>query len=66
MKDVPLMMEHLDTQEEYKLAADYIREVGRKNGILVPGSQFSVDLSIKFVCEWELCRFSIGSLYTSG
>jgi len=28
-KDVPLMMEHLQTDEEYKLAADHIRSVGR-------------------------------------
>ena len=27
--DVPLMMEHLETAEEYKLAADYIRSVAR-------------------------------------
>lgn len=32
-KDVPLMLEHLEKQEDYKLAADYIREVGAKNGI---------------------------------
>jgi sugar phosphate isomerase/epimerase len=35
LQDVPLMLEHLDTQEEYKLAADYIREVGRNNGIKI-------------------------------
>jgi sugar phosphate isomerase/epimerase len=29
LKDVPLMMEHLDTAEEYKQAAGYIRSVGR-------------------------------------
>ena len=28
------MLEHLETQKEYKLAADYIREVGKKAGIL--------------------------------
>ena len=28
LDDVPLMMEHLETGEEYKLAADYIRSVG--------------------------------------
>ncbi|KPK82700.1 MAG: xylose isomerase [Bacteroides sp. SM23_62_1] len=35
LKDIPLMMEHLNTQEEYDLAAEYIREVGRKNSITV-------------------------------
>lgn len=29
LRDVPLMMEHLETAEEYRLAADYIRSVGR-------------------------------------
>jgi hypothetical protein len=29
---VPLMMEHLKSQEEYRLAADHIRSVARKNG----------------------------------
>ena len=29
LDDVPLMMEHLKTDEEYKLAADHIRSVGR-------------------------------------
>ncbi len=33
LKDIPLMMEHLNTAEEYKLAADYIRSVGKKEGI---------------------------------
>lgn len=33
LKDVPLMLEHLEKQEDYKLAADYIREVGEKKGI---------------------------------
>jgi hypothetical protein len=28
------MMENLETQEEYKLAADYIRETGKKARIL--------------------------------
>lgn len=35
LPDVPLMLEHLNTAEEYKLAADYIREVGKNNGIKV-------------------------------
>lgn len=34
-KNVPLMMEHLQTEAEYKQAADYIRSVGRKIGIEV-------------------------------
>lgn len=33
LKDIPLMLEHLEKQEEYKLSADYIREVGAKAGI---------------------------------
>ena len=33
LKDIPLMMEHLNTQEEYSLAAPYIRSVGKKEGI---------------------------------
>jgi sugar phosphate isomerase/epimerase len=35
LQDVPLMLEHLNTQEEYQAAADYIREVGKNNGILI-------------------------------
>jgi sugar phosphate isomerase/epimerase len=35
LQDVPLMMEHLETQEEYKMAADYIREVGRNHGVKI-------------------------------
>jgi len=27
------MLEHLNNQEDYKLAADYIREQGKKSGI---------------------------------
>jgi sugar phosphate isomerase/epimerase len=33
LRDVPLMMEHLETEEEYKYAAEYIRGIGIKNGI---------------------------------
>lgn len=33
MPDVPLMMEHLPNQDEYKKAADHIREVGKKAGL---------------------------------
>ena len=35
LNDVPLMLEHLNTEEEYKAAADYIRGVGRNNGIIL-------------------------------
>jgi sugar phosphate isomerase/epimerase len=31
--DVPLMLEHLPTAEEYNLAAEYIRSVGKKAGV---------------------------------
>ncbi len=33
LKDIPLMLEHLETQEDYMLAADYVRGVGAKAGI---------------------------------
>ncbi len=33
LKDIPMMMEHLDKQEDYILAAEYIRKVGSENGI---------------------------------
>ncbi len=33
MKDIPFMLEHLETQEEYRLAADYVRATGKKAGI---------------------------------
>lgn len=33
LKNIPLMMEHLKTAEEYKKAAEYIRTVGKENGI---------------------------------
>lgn len=33
LKDIPLMLEHLKTTEEYDLAATYIRMVANKNGI---------------------------------
>lgn len=35
LKDIPLMMEHLKTGEEYESAADYIRSVGRRNKITI-------------------------------
>jgi sugar phosphate isomerase/epimerase len=37
LKDIPFMLEHLETQDEYKLAADYVRSAGRKAGILFAG-----------------------------
>lgn len=33
LKDIPFMLEHLEKQEDYRLAAEYIREVGAKAGI---------------------------------
>lgn len=33
--DVPLMLEHLPNAEEYRLAAEYVREVARKNGVTI-------------------------------
>jgi sugar phosphate isomerase/epimerase len=33
LKDVPMMMEHLEKQEDYDLAAEYIRKVGSETGI---------------------------------
>jgi sugar phosphate isomerase/epimerase len=35
LKDIPLMMEHLNTAEEYASAADYIRSVGKKNKVII-------------------------------
>ncbi len=35
LKDIPLMLEHLKTNEEYRMAAAYIRSVGKKEGILL-------------------------------
>jgi sugar phosphate isomerase/epimerase len=34
LRDIPFMLEHLETQKDYKLAADYVREVGKNTGIL--------------------------------
>ena len=33
LKDIPFMLEHLNNQEEYRLAAEYIRQVGDKTRI---------------------------------
>lgn len=35
LKDIPLMMEHLNTADEYASAADYIRSVGKLNKIIL-------------------------------
>jgi len=35
LKDVPLMMEHLDTPEEYNLAASHIRSIGKSINISI-------------------------------
>lgn len=32
-KDIPFMLEHLEKQEDYRLAAEYVREVGARAGI---------------------------------
>lgn len=37
LKDIPFMLEHLATQEEYMLAANYVREAGRKAGVVIKG-----------------------------
>ncbi|HEY5589960.1 MAG TPA: TIM barrel protein, partial [Paludibacter sp.] len=34
LKNIPFMLEHLEKQMDYKLAADYIRQVGEKGGIV--------------------------------
>jgi sugar phosphate isomerase/epimerase len=34
LRDIPFMLEHLKDQDDYKLAADYVREVGKRAGIL--------------------------------
>jgi len=33
LKDIPMMMEHLDKQEDYLLAAQYVRKIGSETGI---------------------------------
>ena len=33
--DTPLILEHLETEAEYRKAADYIRGVGRRIGVSV-------------------------------
>ena len=34
LKNIPFMLEHLEKQMDYKLAADYVRQVGEKGGIV--------------------------------
>lgn len=33
LKDIPVMLEHLEKQEDYELAAEYVRKVGTGSGI---------------------------------
>jgi sugar phosphate isomerase/epimerase len=33
LKDIPMMLEHLDKPEDYNLAAEYVRKVGAESGI---------------------------------
>lgn len=33
--DIPLMLEHLPTEEEYRLAAEYVRSVAETNGLAI-------------------------------
>jgi sugar phosphate isomerase/epimerase len=33
LKGVPMMLEHLKSQEDYRLAAEYVRGIGKKEGI---------------------------------
>jgi sugar phosphate isomerase/epimerase len=33
LRDIPFMLEHLETQEDYRLAAEYVRATGKKAGI---------------------------------
>jgi sugar phosphate isomerase/epimerase len=37
LNDIPFMLEHLPTQEEYLLAANFVRESGRKAGVVIAG-----------------------------
>jgi hypothetical protein len=34
LKNIPFMLEHINSQEDYKLAADYVSETGKKAGVL--------------------------------
>ena len=35
LRDIPFMLEHLPTQEEYLLAADFVRGAARKAGVTI-------------------------------
>jgi sugar phosphate isomerase/epimerase len=37
LSNVPMMMEHLEKQEDYRLAAEYIRKIGYENGVRFAG-----------------------------
>jgi sugar phosphate isomerase/epimerase len=37
LKDVPFMLEHLATQEEYLLAANFVRAAAKKAGVVIDG-----------------------------
>jgi sugar phosphate isomerase/epimerase len=37
LTEIPFMLEHLSTQEEYLLAANYVRETGKKAGVVIMG-----------------------------
>ena len=37
LREIPFMLEHLSTQEEYLLAANYVRETAKKAGVIVAG-----------------------------
>jgi sugar phosphate isomerase/epimerase len=37
LNEIPFMLEHLSTQEEYLLAANYVRETGKKSGVVIMG-----------------------------
>jgi sugar phosphate isomerase/epimerase len=37
LKDVPFMLEHLPTQEEYLLAANFVRAAAKKAGVVIDG-----------------------------
>jgi sugar phosphate isomerase/epimerase len=37
LNEIPFMLEHLSTQEEYLLAANYVRETGKKAGVVIMG-----------------------------
>ena len=50
LKDVPLMIEHLKTAEEYRLAAEYIRSVAKKNKFKHPCKNGTSSSSFQVFC----------------